>query len=90
LLKAGVDVLKGDGVLVYSTCSSEPEDNELIIDWAINNLPVELEPVETIGDPALTRYNNQSLSPQLSKCSRLWPHKTNTQPFFIAKLRKVR
>jgi len=89
LLKAGIDVLKKDGVLVYSTCSSEPEDNELVIDWALKNLPVELEPVDTIGDPGLMRYNNQELSPQIAKCRRLWPHKTNTQPFFIAKLRRT-
>ncbi len=89
LLSAGISVLKRDGILVYSTCSSEPEDNELIIDWALQNLPVVLEKVDTIGDPGLTSYQNRRLSPELIKCRRLWPHKTNTQPFFIAKFRRT-
>jgi len=88
LLRAAANSLKKEGTLVYSTCSMEPEENELVIDWALKNLPVKLENVDTIGDPGLTDVFGQKLNPEIAKCRRLWPNKTGTQGFFIAKLVK--
>jgi NOL1/NOP2/sun family putative RNA methylase len=90
LLKAAVEVLAPGGVLVYSTCSLEPEENELNMQWALENLPVRLENVSLpIGDPGLTNIFGKKLSPDIAKCRRFWPHKTNTEGFFIAKLVKI-
>lgn len=88
MLRSAVSVLKKDGTLVYSTCSMEPEENELVMDWALKNLPVKLEQVDTIGDPGLTEIFGQKLNPEISKCRRLWPNKTGTQGFFISKMRR--
>ncbi len=38
LLRAGFDVLKQNGTLVYSTCSLEVEENEEVISWAKKEL----------------------------------------------------
>ncbi|MBI4146109.1 RsmB/NOP family class I SAM-dependent RNA methyltransferase [Candidatus Woesearchaeota archaeon] len=90
LLKSAVSVLKSGGVLVYSTCSLEPEEDELNIQWVLDNLPVRLEKVSlSVGDPALTQVFGKKLSPDIALCRRLWPHKTNTEGFFIAKLVKL-
>lgn len=90
LLKSCVDVLKSDGVLVYSICSLEPEECELNMQWALDNLPVRLEKVSLqIGDPGLTAVFGKKLHPDISLCRRFWPHKTNTQGFFIAKMVRV-
>jgi NOL1/NOP2/sun family putative RNA methylase len=86
LLSDCVNVLKPGGQLVYSTCSLEPEENELNIQWALENLPVRLEKVNTIGDPGLTEVFGKELHPDISMCKRFWPHKTNTEGFFIAKM----
>ncbi|MBW3019634.1 RsmB/NOP family class I SAM-dependent RNA methyltransferase [Candidatus Woesearchaeota archaeon] len=76
LLRIAVEVLKPGGTLVYSTCSLDPLENEDNINWALDNLPVDVEDTGLkIGDDA-------------NKCRRFWPHKTNTEGFFIAKLRK--
>ena len=88
LLQAAVSVLKKNGVLVYSTCSLEPEEDEMVIDWALKNLPLKLEPVSTIGSNGLTNVFGKNLDNEIKKTRRLWPHKTFTQGFFIAKLRK--
>ena len=90
LLQAAIDVLKPGGILVYSTCSLEPEENELNINWLLNEYKdVELEKIEIdMGDPGLTKAFGKEINPGLAKCRRFWPHKTNTQGFFIAKIKK--
>ncbi|MFH1668526.1 MAG: RsmB/NOP family class I SAM-dependent RNA methyltransferase [Candidatus Woesearchaeota archaeon] len=79
LLKAAVNILKPGGALVYSTCSMEPEEDEEVIEWALENLPVKL--IETglkAGKPGTT--------PATALCKRFWPDTEKTQGFFIAKM----
>jgi len=80
LMSSAVKVLKPDGTMVYSTCSLEPEENEAIMEWAIENLSLEL--VDTglsVGEKGVTLAT--------ALCRRFWPDTAGTQGFFIAKLR---
>jgi NOL1/NOP2/sun family putative RNA methylase len=86
LLSDCISMLKPGGTLVYSTCSLEPEENELNIDWALKQLPIRLEKVNTIGEAGLTNVFGQKLHPDIALCKRFWPHKTKTEGFFIAKM----
>ena len=88
LLEAGLNVLKKNGVLVYSTCSLEPEENELVVDWALKKFNVKLEPVKTIGSNGLVNVFGRKLDKEIKKTKRFWPLRTGTQGFFIARLRK--
>jgi tRNA (cytosine40_48-C5)-methyltransferase len=88
LISHAIELLNKDGTLVYSTCSLEPEENEMVIQYALENHKIKLETVDTIGDPGLTEVFGNELNPEIKKCRRLWPWKTNTQGFFIAKIRK--
>ena len=92
LLKAAIRVLKSGGTLVYSTCSLEPEEDEMNIDWVLGKYP-EMKLVDTgltIGDPGLVEAFSKKLNPEISKCRRFWPTKTETEGFFIAKLVKTK
>jgi len=91
LLESALNVLKPGGVLMYSTCSLEPEENELNIDWLLKtHKNVSLEKINLeIGAPGLTNVFGQELNKEISKCKRLWPHKAGTQGFFIVKIRKI-
>ena len=86
LLKNALSVLKKDGILVYSTCTLEPEENEMNIDWLLKNFNVALEKVDTIGIPGLTKVFGKKLNSEIAKCRRFWPDKT--EGFFIARIRK--
>ncbi len=92
LLRAAVKVLKKDGVLVYSTCSLEPEEDEMNIDWLLSKYP-EMKLEETgldVGEPGLTKAFGKKLNSELKKTRRFWPEKTGTEGFYIAKLRKIK
>ena len=89
LITTALSVLKPGGALVYSTCSLEPEENELNIHWMLDNHKVAIEPITTtVGDPGLTNFMGKRLNEKIGQCRRFWPHKTQTEGFFVAKVRK--
>lgn len=92
LFKAAVKVLAPGGTLVYSTCSLEPEENELQVAWALKEFPeLSIEPVLLeVGEPGYTNVFGQELPETVRKTVRLWPQKTGTQAFYVAKFRKER
>jgi NOL1/NOP2/sun family putative RNA methylase len=91
LLISAYKSLADEGTLVYSTCSLEPEEDELIIDWFINEFEdMKLQKIDLpIGDKGLTEVFGTKLDKTLSLTKRFWPHKTNTEGFFIAKMKKL-
>ncbi len=83
LLRSAWDSLNSGGLLVYETCSLEPEENEEIIEWAVNNLE------SVIVGNAVVR-----LEPELSEklgegpFVKTYPHKHNCNGAFVAVLRR--
>jgi NOL1/NOP2/sun family putative RNA methylase len=93
LLKKGIENLKDNGILVYSTCSLEPEENEMVIDWALKNLPVEIEPIDFSVNytPAVKGFRKPfgtNLHKDVVYCRRTLPHVHNCNGMFVAKLRR--
>ena len=43
LAENALKVLKKDGIMIYSTCTHGPEENEEIIDYLLNKYPIELQ-----------------------------------------------
>jgi len=86
LLKNTCECLTDEGELVYSTCSLEPEENELNMDWAIKNLDLEIQEVNCVGVSGLTDVFGKQLDQEVARCKRLWPD--FTQGFFVCKLKK--
>ena len=87
ILTEAAKVLEDDGELVYSTCSLEPEENELNIDWAIRNLGLHVENIACYGEKALIRVFGLNLDSKVERCRRIWPGQT--QGFFVCKLRRA-
>ncbi|MEM0357795.1 MAG: RsmB/NOP family class I SAM-dependent RNA methyltransferase [Candidatus Bathyarchaeia archaeon] len=88
ILAEAAKVLKADGEIVYATCSLEPEENELNIDWAVRNLGLETVEIDCYGEEALTEVFGRKLDDSVRRCKRIWPGKT--QGFFVCKLRRRR
>jgi NOL1/NOP2/sun family putative RNA methylase len=89
LLGTAVKLLKPGGVLVYTTCSLEPEEDELNVQWLIDNNDLKLEGIEGPGSPALTEIFGDELNGEIAGCRRFWPDETGTQGFFVAKAVKA-
>ncbi len=87
LIEKGLSVLKGGGIIVYSTCSLEPEENEFVIQWVIDNFEVELLPLR-YGEPALIKPFGIELSEEVGNARRFYPDRHGTSGFFVAKIQK--
>jgi len=88
ILNEAVKCLSPKGEMVYSTCSLEPEEDELNMDWAVKNLGLQIQPINCLGVNGLTEVFGRKLDSQVANCRRIWPEKT--QGFFVCKLKKVR
>jgi NOL1/NOP2/sun family putative RNA methylase len=80
--------LKDEGEIVYSTCSLEPEEDELNMDWAIKNLDLQIEKIDSPGQNGVTDVFGRVLDSSISFSKRIWPK--DTQGFFVCKLKKRR
>lgn len=93
LLRKGIENLKENGIIVYSTCSLEPEEDEIVIDWALNHFSVKVEHIDfsVNGIPAVEGFVNpfeKELQEEVQSCRRTLPHVHNCNGMFVAKLRK--
>jgi NOL1/NOP2/sun family putative RNA methylase len=87
LLAEAAKCLRGGGEMVYSTCSLEPEEDEVNMDWATKHLSLQIEEVDCYGEKGLTEVFGKRLDVSVERCRRIWPGET--QGFFVCKLRKL-
>ncbi len=90
LIMAAWKVLKPGGTLVYSTCSTEPEENEAVVSYLLENakdarmleidLPIKSKPI--------LEFDGEIYNPEVHNCLRMWPQDNDTEGFFVAGIRK--
>ncbi|MCS7097270.1 MAG: RsmB/NOP family class I SAM-dependent RNA methyltransferase [Candidatus Methanomethylicia archaeon] len=82
--KPAVEILTKGGILVYSTCTITPDENELVVDYVLKNYPLELEEqilyLGTHGLDIITKSN---------MLQRFYPDEHDTPGYFIAKFVKI-
>ncbi|MDZ7373853.1 MAG: RsmB/NOP family class I SAM-dependent RNA methyltransferase [candidate division KSB1 bacterium] len=90
LILRAFDLLKPGGVLVYSTCTFAPEENEAVVDWLLQRRPsAEILPLTTpAGREGLREWSGSHFDPQLERTRRFYPHDVDSWGFFIAKIGK--
>ncbi len=87
LLEAAIRCVKPPGILLYSTCSFAPEENEMVVDRLLKNSGnITVEPI-SYGGNGLTKFGDYIFDGQLKNTLRLYPHLNDTTGFFIARLK---
>ncbi|MCC6027628.1 MAG: NOL1/NOP2/sun family putative RNA methylase [Archaeoglobus sp.] len=90
LILAGYKALKPGGILVYSTCTLEPLENEAVVDYLLRNTNAEIEkinlPIRAIE--GFKKFGDLEFLDEVRKCLRIHPQLNDTEGFFVAKLIK--
>ena len=86
LFKSAYTALKPNGIMVYSTCTLNKEENEYILNWALDNLNVKLLDIELNIKNAEKAFVDD-VDKSISKAIRILPSK-DMEGFFVAKLKK--
>lgn len=90
LIVVAYDLLKPGGILVYSTCTINPNENELVVNYLLKRRPANVLPIKVStlnAKNGLIKWNNKLLHPEITKTMRLLPSIKN-EAFYAAKLQK--
>lgn len=92
IILRGFDLLKQGGEMLYSTCTYNPEENESVVNFLLQNRDVEILPIDAgLGyDKGLVRWREERYDRQLERTARFYPHRVDTVGFFMARIRKGR
>lgn len=93
LLRSAFYATKPGGIIVYATCTLEPEENEEIIDWLLNEEKehVSVENISINGlqtEPSLISWKNKIFHEEIKRTLRILPSKI-MEGFYVAKLRRI-
>ncbi|MCC9716916.1 23S rRNA methyltransferase, partial [Streptococcus agalactiae] len=83
ILKEAIKMLAHGGILVYSTCTWSPEENEEVVNWLLQ----EYDYLELVDIPKLNGMVEGINVPQVA---RMYPHHFQGEGQFVAKLRDTR
>jgi 16S rRNA C967 or C1407 C5-methylase (RsmB/RsmF family) len=91
LIKRGFDMLAPGGILVYSTCTYNPLENEAVVrhllesrsDAAVDNWNAPLRSTDGV-----LRFLQHEYHMSCMRCKRFYPHHTGSGGFFVARIVK--
>ncbi len=90
LLHRALQLVKPGGIVVYSTCTFAPEENEAVIDAVLRDRGVlESATIRQLkGMPGLQQWQGQTFRKDLVQAQRYFPHFNNTGGFFVSRIRR--
>jgi len=88
VLRRAIQATKPGGTVVYSTCTFAPEENEAVLDYALDEEPCRLVEYDISLDSVVgvTEWRDKSFDDSVTKAHRIYPHHNDTGGFFCAKL----
>jgi len=90
ILKAGLTSLKSGGLLMYSTCSIAPEENEMVVNKVLNGNPNYsiIDISIQYGVKGLKNAFGTDFQDSMGKSQRLYPYLHDTIGFFVCLITK--
>jgi 16S rRNA C967 or C1407 C5-methylase (RsmB/RsmF family) len=92
IILRGFDLLKEDGEMLYSTCTYNPEENESVVSFLLQNRDAVLIPLDTNFeyDKGILEWRDETYDTELRKTVRFYPHRINSVGFFMARIGRRR
>jgi len=91
ILVRAYDLTKPNGIIVYSTCTINPKENEEVVDYLLRKRQAKIldwdSPLPFY--PGLTEWEGKTYHPDMKLTKRFYTHKIHAVGFFIAKLQKL-
>jgi NOL1/NOP2/sun family putative RNA methylase len=91
IILRGFDLLKPGGVMLYSTCTYNPMENESVIQYLLENRDADILPIdiEFEYEPGLEQWKDEIYDRKIKKTARFYPHRINSVGFFMARIRRA-
>ena len=90
LLRRAIRLTRPGGMIVYSTCTYAPEENEEVLDRVLRDSPVTMEPIDLPIPHAsgVVEWSGRRLDPDVALAWRVYPHHIDSGGLFMARLRR--
>ena len=91
LIKSAFENLKSGGTLTFSTCTLEPEENEMTVDYLLDtfdNAKLQKINIDIKSSKPVEEFEGKKFTSEVKKCLRIWPQDNNTDGFFVSKIKK--
>ncbi len=91
LIVRAFDLLAPGGVLVYSTCTFAPEENEAVVMHLLQERPAHVLPFNTPFESmsGLRGWLDDSFPAEIQHCVRVYPHHINSGGGFVARITRA-
>ncbi len=90
LILRAYDLLRPGGILVYSTCTFAPEENEAVVAHLLKLRDARLCPISLPfeASPGLRAWGNENYPSDTHGCARIYPHHIDSGGGFVARLER--
>ena len=92
LIENSFRLLKKGGVLVYSTCSVDPDENEEVVSWLLEkHSDAKLDDIKLRirRSKPFKEFMGRKYHESIEKCLRIHPQDNDTEGFFVARIRRA-
>jgi len=79
------------GLILYSTCTLAPEENEQVLSHLLEHYNCTTAPIKLpglIASSGITKWEGKSFHPGVAQSLRIYPHQNDTGGFFLALIKK--
>ncbi len=91
LLVSAYKAVRPGGLILYSTCTLAPEENEGVVSYLLERYQCRALTVELPGlvaSPGIPGWYDEEFHPQVANSLRLYPHQNDTGGFFLSLLKR--